>query len=276
MSRLFFINPSLLAGFCRDNKTTILTHIQFMENMVNCEIEKYDENILSEFIENHKLVLNDEDCDWGSIWLINHQYFNLEINLHSKIIDGHVYYYVDQDCGYRFYLIDGRLQLKEYILEKDKLVFIPFDNQKSKFVSLIKLYSDKFYGVLNHYIDLDIATIAYGPETEFLNLPFVDSTQDWEGFELMCKTFNRKTFKPLPHLRVLEITKNNNGQVGVFCQYTGDKDLIYIPKSFKIVYTRDIKSLDELIECKGNGDERKLWYFTPLAFIAPCFGKHYE
>jgi hypothetical protein len=82
----------------------------------------------------------------------------------------------------------------------------------------------------------------------------------------------------LVHLTPYDFNIDDEGVVSLVCNYDSKGLDKYIPESVMVTYSQ---SLDLFNELMGMGDEEitpsdlsNLWWFTPFAYIVPCFGSY--
>ncbi len=157
-----------------------------------------------------------------------------------------------------------------------KLVYIPFYNQDTPFISLMREQPTNMIGILNDYIERLETKIGFiDHEFDPLSLPFRDlnNETDWGGWENKVKAISQKLeHNRLVHLKPKHILVDEESQVMLCCEYESKNLDKYIPPHVKIMFTGDISLIDNLRA--GKVPVGGMWNLAPVYFVTPIFGRY--
>lgn len=160
--------------------------------------------------------------------------------------------------------------------EKDgltKLVHIPFANQDSQFVQLLKRYKGEFTSILNSLHTQLHTPISFNIEEEIQTFKgmFAVNTGWNDHLGVSRQVTNKMRAYRLIHLKPHGFSFSDDGIVSLVCEYDSKGLDKYIPASIKALHTTNDKLFKELMG-HTSLDQNELWWFTPFAYIVPCIG----
>lgn len=159
-----------------------------------------------------------------------------------------------------------------------KRVHIPFENQNSYFVQLIRKFENVFTRMLQETHSTMYTPVSlYNEEavSKVSNLLTADSSWNLHLVETKRFTDMLREFR-LVHLQPVDFHIDKNGKVFLVCSYDSKGLDKYIPTSVKSLSSNSNELFNKLvntpIEQLTEKDLSGLWWFTPFAYIVAPFG----
>ena len=159
-----------------------------------------------------------------------------------------------------------------------KRVHIPFENQNSYFVQLIRKFENRFIHILQVTHSTMYTPISLYNEEAVSNVSkLLTADSSWSLHLIETKQFTDmlREFR-LVHLQPVDFHIDKNGKVFLVCSYDSKGLDKYIPYTVKTLHASSDELFNKLIntpvEKLTEKDLRGLWWFTSFAYIVSCFG----